>query len=321
MNEAVPIANPAQEATPLSREKWLTDTLYALRGHFREATPADPNNLRTMEDVSEGLIIRCMDRNLNEKQDLHLPKGELFEATPPGAAVAPPELGLNTTLQAQLAVAYGTAGKNSTKAPKPLIIIGHDECGANQKLHNGLLKDKTRESDAVLNTMLPMAPDGLQQALKDAKDRGADDNKVRRMMEQITVLQSMQNLHNESFHCDGEHIKISDLVADGKFQIIGAIRSYDEGHPLKVYDPEHHQFRQIEELYREAFPGANRFSEQAIIDRKNAQEQPVLPTGGQKVRAAKGATTHTAHSFNMRQIDDGVKFLLDAVHELKGIRL
>jgi len=304
-----------------AREKWLINTLYALRGHFNKNRPALPEDMQRAKSASESIVVHCMDRLLDEKDEQRIPRGRAFDVDLIGGAAPPERLHLNPRLKAELSAVYGALTKAHTPYPKNIVILGHEGCLADKALHAGILDRASEHDDSVLQWMLPMASEELKKAIIAAKERNADDTQVQNILEKAVVLQSMENMHNEWFTHKKQVHHVGNLINDGVFNIIGAIRGdtpdKDGRFPLSVYDPEAKQFRPIEELYREAFPGAQYFLFSKIEARKAALDKGnTVPTATvqEPVVVSQGAVTRTVHTFNIPEIREGLRVAIKAMH-------
>ncbi len=296
-----------------ARKERLLHTLYALRGHFRESAPADPEDLTLGQKDAEGVILHCIDSRLNERKDLHLARGEYFQTASAGAAV-PPYDGQRVSLEHQVDLGYPALHFPKVRN---IVIMGHTHCGANKALYDALLGDAKPSDGFEAGWMLPVAPEGLSAALKKAKSAGVDEQEQLRIVEQLSVLQSMKHLYDYYFNDKS----VRDNVGNGSLHVIGAIRDIHadaEGKfPLLVYDSGRNAFRKIEELYDEVFPDTGKRTaeniENAAKPLLEQQKKMLVPAAHMVVQ--KGAESSTVAEMEISQIQDGVRKLLDKVNK------
>jgi carbonic anhydrase len=304
----------AHDGNNATRQEWLINTLYALRGHFRDHAPSEPHNLQEIGNLaSEGNILHCIDSRLDEKSDLNLARGEYFASTSPGGVV-PSLKGNHVEQKLHSRIQLGYPVMSAPKA-RNIIIMGHTDCGANLELYKALLSDAHPKDGTKAAWMLPMAPKSLKDALKRAKANGANVQDMLRVVEQTTVLTSMKNLYDYRF----DNIAVKELVNEGKLHIIGAIRDLgvDEHgkHPLLVFDPKYKEFRKIEMLYGEMFPGNNE-RRADVIEERMKRDTPMhdgvfVPVHSLEV--TQGAKTRTVAEINVSDISAGIKAEIDKI--------
>jgi len=299
-----------------SHQIWLWNTLYALRGHFRDKAPDDPPDLTLGQTDAKGVLHTCIDSRLDERGDFHVGRGELFASTAAGAGI-PAYTGLSgPSLPAQIDIGYPIIHSPNVHY---VIVIGHTHCGANHELFHALLNGTKVTDNPKAAWMLPLAPAGLEEALKKARAvDGRNDEPLKRIVEKLIILQSINNLYGYVF--EGKSVQA--LVNDGRLHVVGAIRDLKKDKngnlPLSVYDPGYNEFRRIEDLYEEAFPE----KKGSPIEKIESWAKAHLPSSPgvfipiSSLTMRKGAESTTVAEYHIKKINETISSLLDKIKSL-----
>lgn len=286
-----------------------TDTarhiLQVFAGYFSNGSSSLPQDLTAGQDGAVAVLHHCIDSRLDERGDLDIGKGEMFLSTSAGAVVPPWQNGNGSDLHTLTNVGYPVSHVENVKT---IIIEGHTHCGANAAMYDALLNNADANGTFEGRWMLPVAADGLKEALQTAKANGAEDATLLRMVEQATVLQSMRNLFDYYFNDQS----VRDFVDSGQLRIVGAVRDLgrDESgkQALYVFDPDESRFRDLEEIHAE-------FNSKQIIvgPAKITLEDPP-----RNLVMQQGARSQTVAELSTLQLDNALKRLVNTIAQTTG---
>lgn len=233
-----------------ARTHWLMNTLYSLRGYFRDEKPEVTHPLH-LGQKPEGVIHHCIDSRVDLKESLRLRRGEYFTSAVAGALITS-ATHLGSSVQTRLNLGFPI---ENFPTVKQVVVMGHSHCGAVDAIRQMLLGPEVNQRTDDEYALLNCVPGGTQSILRSAHRKVGTVDSLRDALERSTILQSMRNFSEYQF---SSHASVAHAHDNGHLHVTGAIESLvanGNGRlPIRVFDPKSAQFQPIEALYDEMFP-------------------------------------------------------------------